>query len=131
LNQDTSAGDALTGVGAPVGPEGFSVEIYSECDGAVVRPVGELDVATSGPLERAIRQVEDAGTPPLMLDLRGLSFMDCSGLRVLVGTRAHAPGAHARLTVACGPGQVRRLLKLSGVDQRFEIVEHLTISNPG
>jgi len=130
-DEELSAGGALAGAAAPVGPEGFRVEIRSVREGAVVVPVGELDLATLEPLERAVREVEDAGNPPLTFDLRGLSFMDCSGLRVLVGPQAHARATRARLTVACGPGQVRRLLKLTGVDQRLEIVEHLTIPDAG
>lgn len=71
-----------------------------------------------------------AGTPPLILDLRELSFMDFSGLSVLLRTQARADTTHARLTIACGARQVRRLLKLTGANRRLEIVARRTRLNP-
>jgi anti-sigma B factor antagonist len=50
---------------------------------------GELDLATAGRLEAAIEQ---AGSP-VMLDLSGLTFMDSTGVRVLLQAAERAPGA--------------------------------------
>jgi anti-anti-sigma factor len=51
-----------------------------------------------------------------VLDLSGLGFMDCSGLRVLVGTHKHLAGDHRQLFVAGSRPIVRRLIRLTGLD---------------
>lgn len=56
-----------------------------------------------------------------MVDLRRLEFMDCSGLRVLLGAQLRAGALRARFEVVCGPGQVARLLTLTGADQKLKI----------
>ena len=47
-----------------------------------MQPHGELDLATVGTLQAALDGIEGAGR--LVLDLRGLSFLDSTGLRLLV-----------------------------------------------
>jgi anti-sigma B factor antagonist len=50
-------------------------------DGIVMAVAGELDVATAPEFEAALR--EQLAVAPVRLDLRGLSFMASSGIRVL------------------------------------------------
>ena len=50
-------------------------------DGVVMAVAGELDVATAPELETALR--EQLAVAPVRLDLRGLSFMSSSGIRLL------------------------------------------------
>ncbi len=50
-------------------------------DGVVMAVAGELDVATAPEFEAALR--ERLAVAPVRLDLRGLSFMASSGIRVL------------------------------------------------
>jgi anti-sigma B factor antagonist len=112
------------------GPERFRVEVRSGRADGIVTPVGELDLATAETLERVVGDVADAGAALLVLDLRRLSFMDCSGLHVLLRSQSRARRADARLVIACGPGQVRRLLTMTGADQGLEIVENLKSVRP-
>jgi anti-sigma B factor antagonist len=50
-------------------------------DGVVMAVAGEIDVATAPEFEAALR--ERLAAAPVRLDLRGLSFMASSGIRVL------------------------------------------------
>lgn len=50
-------------------------------EGVVMAVAGELDVATAPEFEAALR--EQLAVGPVRLDLRGLSFMASSGIRVL------------------------------------------------
>jgi hypothetical protein len=65
------------------------------------------------------RDLEQAGCVDVLLDLRDVSFMDCSGPRVVVA----AGEAGRRLGVIFGAGQVSRLFALTGVDHRREIAD--------
>ena len=90
-----------------------------------VTPVGELDLATAPVLDERLLEAQ-AQTEWVALDLRALTFMDCTGLRSVLAASLRAREDHHRFDVLCAPGQVRRILSLSGFDQLLEIVEPLT-----
>lgn len=106
------------------------METAAAVDAAVVIPIGERDLVTVGPVEQALMELEDTGTARLVLDLHRLSFMDRSGLHVLLRARARSRHTGTRLELACGPGQVKRLLELTGLDREFEIAELPTSLSP-
>lgn len=83
---------------------------------------GELDLATVEDLEKAIEAVFSSNSDPLVVDLRGSSFMDSTGLKALV--MAHRRfDEHGRLfAVAVSGGPVSRLIDLTGVDSSVRIV---------
>ena len=59
-------------------PEPFAVEVQRRDAVAIVRPRGELDLVTVETLRAALDGIESTGR--LVLDLRGLSFIDSTGL---------------------------------------------------
>ena len=73
---------------------------------------GELDLATAGRLEQALAEAGDA----VLLDLRGLTFMDSTGVRLLVQAHLRSTADSERLTLLRGQAAVQRVLQLSGVD---------------
>ncbi len=83
---------------------------------------GELDLATAPVLEERLRELQDTAVR-VVVDLRELSFMDCSGLGVLVAAQRHARRVHARVEVVCAAGPVQRLLTMTGIDQLLEFAE--------
>jgi anti-anti-sigma factor len=50
----------------------------------IVEAVGEIDLATADALERAIAELVSLGAPEVVVDASGVSFIDSSGLAVLV-----------------------------------------------
>lgn len=89
---------------------------------ARVRLEGELDIATTPGAEAEVRRLEEEGTPEIVLDLRGLTFMDSTGLRLLVGADARAREAGHRLTIIRGPEPVHRVLEITGLDAKLNVV---------
>jgi anti-anti-sigma factor len=82
---------------------------------------GELDLATVGVAEEAMKRVDvDAGT--LVLDLRGLKFLDSSGLRMILSAADNADGGR-RVFVVRGPAQVDRVFELTGAGERLNLVD--------
>jgi anti-anti-sigma factor len=63
------------------GPPSFEILVSPAPEGVLVAVAGELDVATADRFEAALREQLAAG--PVRLDLRELSFMSSSGIRVL------------------------------------------------
>jgi anti-sigma B factor antagonist len=86
----------------------------------LVRFNGDLDIATAPQLQRALDDA--AGADVVRLDLSRVTFMDSSGLHVLVRAHAMATTAGTRLIIsgALQPA-VRRTLELSGVGDLLEV----------
>lgn len=89
--------------------EPFRVEVCAERDRVRVVAVGELDLATAIEMEEQLRELPQSGVDHVVLDLCGLSFTDCSGLRVVIMAQASASETGRRLDVVGARDQVKRL----------------------
>ena len=78
---------------------------------------GELDVASSQALEHELTKLQDVAT--VIVDLRALSFLDSTGLGVLVRAHQLAKDGGRRFGLVRGNGQVDRLLTLTGLDREL------------
>ena len=97
----------------------LDVEVSRKGGATVVRPQGELDMATVPALREAL-----AGRHgPVILDTSGIEFIDGCGLHLLVEADARARQDGMDLMLLPGP-VVERLLGLTGVRDRFSIREN-------
>ena len=92
--------------------DSFVVETRPDRERVIVAPRGELDIATVGRVAAEIDELVRVGFTDLVLDLRGLTFMDVSGLRFAI---AQAGRHDATVTLIDGPPAVARLFDLAGV----------------
>src|SRR4051812_21733105 len=89
----------------------------------VVIASGEIDLASSPELRAALYH-PDARADTVMLDLREVTFMDSSGLGVIVGQHKRAREEGFRFAVAfTGAAEVERILELSGLVTVLDIVD--------
>jgi anti-sigma B factor antagonist len=105
------------------GVRSFSIETGSLGQASLVSLNGDLDLSTAKRAEQAIEEAEQASPPMLVIDLRGLSFMDSTGLRVVVSADKRATKANRRLVIIQGPAAVRRVFEITRLDERLEIVD--------
>ncbi|HUR87275.1 MAG TPA: STAS domain-containing protein [Solirubrobacteraceae bacterium] len=84
-------------------------------DGHVIRLFGELDIASAEMLERELERVEATDAPRIVVDLSGLTFMDSTGIRLLLTTHKRQQDGADRLRLRRGPDSVHRVFELSGV----------------
>jgi anti-anti-sigma factor len=82
-----------------------------------------LDLASSPALEEELARVFTSQARVVVIDLRQLEFMDSTGLSILVRAHHSATESERRLALVRGPGQVQRLLTLTGVTDRLALVE--------
>jgi anti-sigma B factor antagonist len=94
----------------------FNVEIEPDRDRVIVIPEGELDLATVDRLGAAIDGLVDAGFRTLVLDLRRLTFMDSTGL-CLILRESRRPDVAIHLID--GAEVVARLFDVCGVRDRL------------
>jgi anti-sigma B factor antagonist len=102
----------------------LSLQTYTEPDAIRVAVSGELDLSSALTFEEELRRIEDDCEPPtLVLDLRSLKFMDSTGLRLILSAHARAVKQGRRLAIVPGGEAIRRILRLTGVLERLNVVE--------
>jgi anti-sigma B factor antagonist len=99
----------------------FTLSIVPDRARVHVRPGGDVDLSTSGEVERAVCELLERGFGCVVIDLREVTFMDCSGDHALLNAGRRARGLGARMTVLPGDGPARRLLALTGVDDHLDL----------
>ena len=101
----------------------FRVEVRNADATAVISVSGELDLASSPALEEELERVAQSDAQLVVVDLRGLEFMDSTGLSVLVRAHQRAEENGRRLGLVNGSQQVQRLLTLTGVADRLTLTD--------
>jgi anti-sigma B factor antagonist len=105
---------------------GFGLTIEPLAGGAVrVALRGELDLEHAYTFDEEMRRVEGARPSCLVLDLRGLSFLDSSGLARLLAANRRARRERRRLVLVRGSAAVQRLLAITAVGHHFETVSEV------
>jgi anti-sigma B factor antagonist len=102
----------------------FSI-VVARLDGrTVLELAGELDLATAPELEDALHERLRAGEP-LVVDLRGLDFMDSSGVRALVAGHSAAKDAGCSLVIVRAEHgtEVDRVIDVSGIAGALGMVD--------
>lgn len=97
----------------------LSVTSSAAGDHTVVSVVGEVDAASADLLRAAITDVIEAGQSRVAVDMSAVSFIDSSGLRVLIAGYKAANVAGGALTVEAPSDPVTRLLEITGQLERF------------
>jgi anti-sigma B factor antagonist len=95
----------------------FTCEVRPERDHVVVAPRGELDMATVGALELELKSLRERGFQAIVLDLGGLSFMDSSGLHLVMRWAADASRDGFKFELEPGPAPVQRIFELAALDE--------------
>ena len=89
----------------------------------LLRLTGELDMAGVDQLERLLSPDQTPEGATFVIDMRGLSFIDSSGLRALIMADERVRDEGGRFIVVRGPDRVNEILEMTGVAQRIELVD--------
>ena len=93
---------------------------HGSLDSDWVHVAGALDIATTPQLEKSLRE---SHARLVVLDLRDLGFMDCSGVHTIVNASISARREGRRLVLVRGIPHVDRVFALTGNDDEVEIGE--------
>jgi anti-sigma B factor antagonist len=94
-------------------PREFAVCVQPGREAVSVRPTGELDLVGSRRLNAAVDELVEAGFEDIVIDLGGLEFIDCAGVRVLLAQHAAAVRDGRRLSLIQGRAHIRRVFALT------------------
>jgi anti-sigma B factor antagonist len=84
---------------------------------------GELDMASCGLLDEALSSMGLDEWGALVLDLRGVRFLDSTGLKAIFRARSLAHERGQKFAVTQGSAQVQRLLSLTRLDRHLDTID--------
>ena len=90
----------------------LDLELEPDRERVIVRPVGEIDIATVHDLEAEVEELLERGFDAMTVDLRELTFIDGRGVRLLYEL---AQRLGPRLSVRPGPPAVQRAFEVCGL----------------
>jgi anti-sigma B factor antagonist len=101
----------------------FRVETHTTGRVTTLAVLGELDLVSSPALQQELDRAIGSDAEVIVLDLRRLSFMDSTGLHVVVKAHQRVQEGGRRFVLTRGSEQVQRLLDLTGVAELMRIVD--------
>lgn len=107
---------------SPTAAHAFTVRTAHQGGISVVAPYGELDLDTAPDLQRALDHAERSDAAEIVLDLGGLSFIDSTGLRLVLEADARSRADGHRLRLLPGSDPIQRVFELCGLVDRLPFV---------
>ncbi|WP_433136335.1 STAS domain-containing protein [Actinomadura nitritigenes] len=99
----------------------FDTTINDRGPFTVIALHGELDLTGTDTALRACRRALTERSPHLILDLSNLTFMDSSGLNVLITARTAVQNRKGTIALAAPTRPVERVLSTTGFTQVFAL----------
>jgi anti-sigma B factor antagonist len=95
----------------------------AEGEVTVVALEGEIDLSSVADIEERIAAAERGDPKQLVVDVRGVTFMDSSGLRVLLAAHQRSQEDGREFALVRGSESVDRLLKVTGLAGRMRLLD--------
>jgi anti-sigma B factor antagonist len=113
-------------------PIDLTVEIGSKGPWTIVSVAGEIDLFTAPKLrEQFLAALDGTDTDRLLVDLTRVSFMDSTGLGVLIGALRRMNERDGRMALVCSEGPVLRVLELTRLNEVFSIFHSVDDATSG
>jgi anti-sigma B factor antagonist len=101
----------------------FEIRSGDSHDRHVIQPHGELDLATAGQLRAALTAALDRSTQTIVLDLSRLTFIDSSGIHLIIAA-IHLTAHRGRaFLLRRGPRQIQATFDLAGITDRLPFAD--------
>lgn len=105
-------------------PRTFEVRIEREQSAVFARLSGEFDLSAKEKFESAMAPVTGSRRPAsLVVDLRGLTFIDSSGLRAIIELYGKSRDEGVDFAVTPGPNEVQSVFELTGLDRVLPMLD--------
>jgi anti-sigma B factor antagonist len=100
----------------------FEVTVSEQPGIPVLAVRGEIDVASAPEFHASLSDLIGQGHEVVMVDLSEVSFIDSTGLGVLVGAEKEMRQSSRDLRLVVTQPQITRLLELTGLDEVFTVL---------
>jgi anti-sigma B factor antagonist len=101
----------------------MELEIRTQQDGSTCTLAleGEVDVYTAPRLKEELVTIIEGGCEHIIVDLEHVSFIDSSGLGVLVGALRRARERDGAVRIVCTRENILKIFRITGLDKVFPI----------
>ena len=103
--------------------ERLRVDVRRGTERVILELQGELDMGSSGLLDEALAGADLGDSGAVVLDLRGVSFADSTGLKAIFKARKAVRDGGRSFAVTRGSTQVQRLLTLTRLDEHLHTID--------
>jgi anti-sigma B factor antagonist len=103
----------------------FDLRVERTASLTYVELLGELDLSCEGRFEDVVGTVQSGR---LVLDLRGLTFIDSTGLRMIFRTWQRSEQGGFTLEIVGGRDQVARVFRITGLDGALPMDEQISLN---
>jgi anti-anti-sigma factor len=104
------------------GRDPLEIDVENSDERALVTLSGELDASTASFLYDKLSDLEVEDVEHVVLDLAQVTFMDSTGLGVIMTEHKRLQHSKGSLTIFSPPSSVRRLFEITGLDGVLDIV---------
>ncbi|WP_419994698.1 STAS domain-containing protein [Streptomyces boninensis] len=120
-----------SGTGRPAPESSELLRTYPLRGFTVLELRGEIDLAALPRLQPHIDMATGGHAPQIAIDLRQVTFLDCSGLRLLCRARTRAEERGGEVRLVCTHPLTLRILRAAGLMQAFRPVADLEAAVAG
>lgn len=99
----------------------LTVEVQPDDSDVIIVVAGELDPHTAPRFEDALREALGAEPGRVVLELSGVTFMDSSGLRVVLAAHEDLAARGIQVVLRSPSDPVRRLLEITDLLTRLDV----------
>jgi anti-sigma B factor antagonist len=92
-------------------------------DRLILELEGELDMASSALLHEVLARANSERSSTVVLDLRGVRFLDSTGLKAIFRARKAVRERGQEFAVTPGSAQVQRLLSITHLDEHLRTID--------
>jgi anti-sigma B factor antagonist len=101
----------------------LEIDLSQTGDADVVTVRGELEVTSALALATRFGEVVEERSGPVIVDLCDLSFMDSTGLNVLLTAFRRLRKRGRAMAIVCPPGPVRRVFELTRMLETLSVCD--------
>jgi len=101
----------------------MTVETTRYSERCVIAPTGDLDMSTAETLDAAVRKAEATDVQRIVIDLSGVTFMDSTGLRLLLQADARSRADSSRLRLVRGSRRVQKVFELTNTANQLPFLD--------
>jgi anti-sigma B factor antagonist len=98
-----------------------NIQVWPRGDWDLVELFGSLDMAAAPRVRLEVHALLHAGHRRLVLDLRGVDFLDSTGLGLIVALRKRARTLDGELEIVVDSPRVRRVFEITDLHKAFTL----------
>jgi len=104
----------------------FEVDAEQRSGEGLIRLFGDLDLASFEAVDELLTSAQSNGNRSVRIDLRGLKFIDSSGIGLLLKAYERAQSNGHELCIIRGSERIQRVFALSDLDGRLPFCDDET-----